>query len=543
MQQSETFFNRPAISWPVMLAALLAINLLQGSFTELTSDEGYYWFYARHLQWGYYDHPPLVAVLIKAGTSLLPGTAGVRFFNLLFVSGAQWLAFLLLPQQVRQSKKSYLLLLAAPLIHYLAFIVFPDGPLLFFSLCYLHAFRAFITRQTGGLSIAIGASAALMIYAKYHGVLVIFFSLLAVPVLFRSAWLWFAGLVAALLLLPHLVWQWQHQFPTFRYHLAGRSDEFSLSLATQYITQQLIVLGPAFLVPVFVVKTPEPFEKSLRYIIIGTLVFFLVSSFKTFVHFHWTSIAVFPMFYLAVLHFSKKGGTKLLSCFALPYIIVIMGARLLLGVDMGFTHANEDFYHGRKQWAREMENIAAGRWVFFPDNLREAPLYEFYSGGKSATLYSGPHKKSQYELWNYEDSLQAMPVLVVNKYPVEGTVPVSLPNGQTYHMAAYKSFQSYFTNVSAKLDKQHGGFTIKLQAAGSDSVFISPRAKLVYVLMHRQDVVESGTIMQPLPGALAPGNMYDLKVSLHPSASGDLYIGIRMPGMPDAVISNPVRLP
>ncbi len=39
--------------------------------TELSNDEVYYWTYALQLQWNYFDHPPLVALLIRFFTGNL----------------------------------------------------------------------------------------------------------------------------------------------------------------------------------------------------------------------------------------------------------------------------------------------------------------------------------------------------------------------------------------------------------------------------------------------------------------------------------------
>ena len=69
------------------------LNIIQVSLMELTSDEGYYWFYSQRLQWGYYDHPPLIAALIKAGCSLFPGELGVRFFNVVLSTAGLYLFF------------------------------------------------------------------------------------------------------------------------------------------------------------------------------------------------------------------------------------------------------------------------------------------------------------------------------------------------------------------------------------------------------------------------------------------------------------------
>ncbi len=83
---------------PLHFAAfLLALNLVQVAFTELTSDEGYYWFYSRSLEWGYAEHPPLVALMVRIGYALFPNELGVRLVNvilnalgvlLLFTAGA-----------------------------------------------------------------------------------------------------------------------------------------------------------------------------------------------------------------------------------------------------------------------------------------------------------------------------------------------------------------------------------------------------------------------------------------------------------------------
>jgi len=35
---------------------------------ELGNDEVYYQTYAQHLQWNYFDHPPMVALLIRLST-------------------------------------------------------------------------------------------------------------------------------------------------------------------------------------------------------------------------------------------------------------------------------------------------------------------------------------------------------------------------------------------------------------------------------------------------------------------------------------------
>jgi 4-amino-4-deoxy-L-arabinose transferase-like glycosyltransferase len=80
--------------YPAFCFLFLSLNLLQAYFTNLTYDEAYYWLYAEHLAWGYYDHPPLVAIFIKIGYSLLQNELGLRLIGAL----SNFFILLLLPK-------------------------------------------------------------------------------------------------------------------------------------------------------------------------------------------------------------------------------------------------------------------------------------------------------------------------------------------------------------------------------------------------------------------------------------------------------------
>ena len=67
---------------------------------------------------------------------------------------------------------------------------------------------------------------ALMAYSKYHGALVVLFALAATPRVFLRPTLYLSGAVALLLLVPHFVWQYEHDWASLAYHLAGRNSVF-----------------------------------------------------------------------------------------------------------------------------------------------------------------------------------------------------------------------------------------------------------------------------------------------------------------------------
>ncbi|HKC37253.1 MAG TPA: hypothetical protein VKB95_14355, partial [Chitinophagaceae bacterium] len=56
----------------------LILALVQSASTELIADEAYYWVYSQFPAWGYFDHPPMIAVLIKCGYAIFHNELGVR---------------------------------------------------------------------------------------------------------------------------------------------------------------------------------------------------------------------------------------------------------------------------------------------------------------------------------------------------------------------------------------------------------------------------------------------------------------------------------
>ena len=66
-------------------------------FLEFGNDEVYYWTYAQHLQWNYFDHPPMVALLIRLGTFnlYLHNELFVRAGSIICAAINTWLIYLI----------------------------------------------------------------------------------------------------------------------------------------------------------------------------------------------------------------------------------------------------------------------------------------------------------------------------------------------------------------------------------------------------------------------------------------------------------------
>jgi Dolichyl-phosphate-mannose-protein mannosyltransferase len=425
---------------------LLVLNLVQVAFTELTSDEGYYWFYSRSLEWGYAEHPPLIAVMVRIGYALFPNQLGVRLVNVILNALGVLLLFTLVPRrEPKKDARIYLMVLCLPLLNYLAFIIFPDGPLLFFLVSFLIGYRRFLAKEDVPAVLLMGFSTALMLYSKYHGILVVGFTVLSNLKLLRSPKFWLSMLLALVLFLPHLVWEYTHQFPTFQYQLEGRAAPISTSHLYEYVSQQLLAIGPGLIFIPFVYRTQDRFERALQLICIGTFGFFLFTALTMFVHFHWTAITLFPLLLLASRYYEEEKRRRLFQSLVLPLGLAVVLLRLyLIFWIFPVNHTSVDYYHGRKLWSKDIEGVAGDRPVFFGRDARESALYEFYSGHMGVALQSDRHHKSQYELWHYEDSLQGREVVIVKNGPFAGSTELRTRMHKTVHYVIAPDFMSYF---------------------------------------------------------------------------------------------------
>lgn len=401
---------------PIFLVLFFIVNVLQAFFTEIANDEAYYWMFSQHLAWGYFDHPPMVAVMIAAGYSIFQNELGVRLATIFLMLASLILMWRLLPEENRATRKSQwvfvAIVAASPLLQIYAFVTTPDVPLIFFSVLFLSVFKRFLENETWQNTVLLGFIMAAMAYSKYHGALVVFFALLANPKLLLKSKIYVAGGVALLLLIPHFLWQYQHNFVTFAYHLVGRNENFRWESVYMYPVNTLLVLNP-FLAPVVFFflpryKVKNAFERTLKFLFWGFIIFFGFSAIKSHVEPHWIAIVVVPTLYFLTQLFSKK-RYKYLVYSSVFTVAILMAARVLLALPVGLKTE----FHGGKQGALEIASIAGDKPVAFLNTFQGPSKYNFYTG-KDAFCYSSIYyRPTQYDLWNYEEKYNGKEVLVV----------------------------------------------------------------------------------------------------------------------------------
>jgi Dolichyl-phosphate-mannose-protein mannosyltransferase len=290
--------------------ALLAMQALAARQLELTFDEAYYTLWSRSLSFGYLDHPPMVALLIRASTSLFGSSElGVRALSLLVVGAMPALVALIawrLFDSVEIAALAALLWIAMPLVSIGAVFVTPDAPLVVFWALGLAALVELWRTGKSGWVIMLGVAFGLALQSKFTaafflaGVCVAF---VATPSLRR--WLlspaFFVALVVALMIfVPFIAWNAAHGWATFAKQL-GRAPPHGLTpyYLAEFVIAQIGLMNPlvfAALVPAVAAvswrptaaaRSPEEARRILLCTIAPAAVYFLLHSLHDRVQGNW----------------------------------------------------------------------------------------------------------------------------------------------------------------------------------------------------------------------------------------------------------------
>src|ERR1700735_2824365 len=176
----------------ITVLALVALRLVSATWTPLTFDEAYYWMWSKHLAFGYYDHPPGVALVIRLGTMIAGDTElGVRLVSILLtlpMSFAVYRAAAILFGGRRVASTATILLNVTLMAAVGTLIVTPDSPLLVASSFVLFCLAKVLESGRGVWWLAVGAAVGAALLSKYTALFfgpAILIWLIAVPGLRR----------------------------------------------------------------------------------------------------------------------------------------------------------------------------------------------------------------------------------------------------------------------------------------------------------------------------------------------------------------------
>jgi 4-amino-4-deoxy-L-arabinose transferase-like glycosyltransferase len=246
---------RLVLNTTVTILALVALRLVAAAWTPLTFDEAYYWMWSKHLAFGYYDHPPAVAGVIRLGTMIAGDTElGVRLVSILLALPMSWAVYrsasILFGGQ-RVAATATILLNVTLMAAVGTLIVTPDAPLLVASSFVLFSLAKLLETGRGAWWLAVGAAVGTALLSKYTALFfgpAILIWLVSVPKLRRwllSPWLYLGGLVALLIFSPVILWNADHHWVSFIKQIGrARIEDFRPAFIAELIPTQVAFATP-----------------------------------------------------------------------------------------------------------------------------------------------------------------------------------------------------------------------------------------------------------------------------------------------------------
>ncbi len=267
-----------------VIAFATLLRVIVGARLPLVPDETYYWEWSRHLSLGYFDHPPIIAWLIRIGTEMFGiNSIGVRILPIV-CGGVAALAIAATGRRVagaHTAAEAAIIISAMPLAAAGLVLATSDAPLLAaVATALLFLVKAIQSERRSRESLRAwciaGVALGLAFWSKYTSILLPVGVLIAFAS-HRSLWPRFAEwgpyaacAIATVIFLPVLIWNAQHHWISFAYQIehglgssAGASFK-SILLAAWRHEGDLLAGQAGLATPILFVLIVVAVAKSLR---------------------------------------------------------------------------------------------------------------------------------------------------------------------------------------------------------------------------------------------------------------------------------------
>ena len=383
------------------LIPLLILHLWLAAQFELSHDEAYYWLYSQHLNWGFFDHPPAVGLIIKLFSFLPKSEFSVRAGFVILQLASSLLLLSLIPKS--RQLIALILFFAFPLASFSGLFALPDLPLLFMTTAYCVLLKRYLEKEDAFSIVGLGMTIPFLLYSKYHGILVIFFTLLALPKILKRKDFYIVTLISIFLFMPHVIWQYQHDFATLRYHFYERPKvDFSFLRLLEYSAAQIFLaglfVGPVVWWSVVKAKMESDFQRAMKFICIGTFIFFFASTFSKKFEANWTIFLTAPLIILgAGSSLWSKSWVKILLGVSLGCVFFIRF--LLLSDPSGVKIKRLHEFHGWDDWSHTI--LKKCQYPLAANTYQLASKLSFYLNLPIHAL-NYHSRKNQFDYWRLD---------------------------------------------------------------------------------------------------------------------------------------------
>lgn len=415
---------------PRAVAALALVWLLTRWIFDhswnLVPDEAYYWVWSLHPAVSYFDHPPIVAYLIRLGTTLLGTTElGVRcLFGVLMVGSALilWRSGRQITANERAAGFIPLALLLSPMVAVTGTIAAPDAPACFFQCAALAtAINIFSGEARGGPRwLVFGIFMGLALDSKYTSVLLglaVALALISCPEGRRqllTPWPWLGVIAAAIVFSPVLYWNAAHHWASFQFQLHHGTTENGTPAwknVLDYVLGQVAVCTPVLFgvclaaIWVYFRRPDNPLTvRILWYSALTPLIFFALSAMRRHVEGNWPMFAYFPAIMLFARYLGEAKGRQ--RIFWAELAVIIAGC-MTIGLHMPTLVWKLSPRLGAPQWdhlygwrelaQREIEPLRFDSPVFTADYEYASELLFYLPSGAEVRPFSDPTRPTEFD--------------------------------------------------------------------------------------------------------------------------------------------------
>jgi len=228
--------------------------------TGLGDSESYYWTWSQRLDWSYYDHPPVVAWLIRIFTDIGGDTSFmVRMPSVLLFILIGWLLYRLAMDMFDDARVAFYSIITfnlIPVFGIAALQMVPDIPSAACYLAYILVIHRLLTKNgPAWVWYILGGLIGLGMLGKYFAVLLAPSTIILVASVpeyrhwFKKPQPYLMSVTALALFLPVLIWNFDHDWPSFRFHLVERHSGagFTWQNIGQLVGGQMLYMTPLYL--------------------------------------------------------------------------------------------------------------------------------------------------------------------------------------------------------------------------------------------------------------------------------------------------------
>ena len=364
---------------------------------ELFYEEAYYWNYAKHLDIGYLDHPPMVAWIIGLFTKLMGDNEfSVRFGAFICWFITAYFSFKLACDTHDHYKaiKATLLIATLPVYFAVGWVMTPDAPLVACWAAALYYFYQALIHERRMAWIGIGVSIGLGMLAKYTVALLGPAALLFILAdRYSRKWLfrpepYLAIIIAIIIFSPVIIWNALHEWASFFYQSRDRITEpFEFSMPYFIFSIILILTPTGFLSAIAIllhkkavtsrneIIVEDAIYKVMNrsYVLLMTLTFFPIAVFLALsvfreTKFHWTApcwLGIVPYIALITNQSWQSSSSKLIEWSRRAWPATIMTCLICYGAALhylslgfpGIPYSKNLYLLGWQGFGREIETL------------------------------------------------------------------------------------------------------------------------------------------------------------------------------------------